>query len=768
MGAAAPLLAQRHPLPERARAQISALLADKLAWTPAQQKMDSQLIYAARVMRGEPMAAGFPLVPGALDRVRIDRQGIVTLDVKAAVDAALLTALRGLGGQILSAHPRYGAVRVQMPISRVEEVAALPGIRFVGPAQEPIFNRRRAATAAGAAIAPVSDRSASIAPARAKGASIASAQIEAASIAPARAKGASIAPAQIEAASIAPAGSITSVISTTQGDHAHAADLVRALGFNGAGVKVGVLSDGVDSLATQQAAGALPAVTVLTGQAGSGDEGTAILQIVHTLAPGAQLYYATGLGSDAGMASNIVALRAAGCAVIIDDVTYLDEGVFQDSPIAAAVETVTAQGALYFSSASNSGNADSATSGTWEGDFISSGDTLPGTSGAALDFGGGNPTNQLTGSAPFGISLKWSDPLGAATDDYDLFVLDALDNIVAFSTTRQNGTQDPYEQVGAQNAGTYLVVTRFSGNTRALHVDTERGRLQFATSGATFGHNAAAGAVSVAATNVNNAGGGVFAGGAQDPVEVYSSDGFRRIFYQPDGTPITPGNFLFGSAGGTLLAKPDLTAADCVDDNVPSFAIFCGTSAAAPHAGAIAALALSMPSHPGAAQVKAAMLSSALDIMAAGADRDSGTGVVMANRTVAALTPAPPPAAFYTVTPCRLVDTRNPAGPAGGPALQPASVRAFTLAGSCGIPAGAVAVAVNITVTQPAAIGDLRLYPADLPSPPLVSAINFAAGRTLASNSVVKLSATPAGAIAVRNDSTGTAHLILDVAGYFE
>jgi hypothetical protein len=717
-GAAAPLLAQGRPLPERARAQISAVLADKLAWTPAQQRMDSQLIYAARAMRGEPLAAGVPLVAGAFDRVRIDRQGIVTLDVRAAVDEALLAALRRLGGQILSAHPRFGAVRVQVPISRVEAVAALPGVRFVGPAQEPIFNRRGAGASAGALMAP--DQA------------------------------------------------ITNAISTTQGDHAHAADLVRALGFNGAGVKVGVLSDGVDSLATQQAAGALPAVTVLTGQAGSGDEGTAILQIVHTLAPGAQLYYATGLGSDAGMASNILALRAAGCAVIIDDVTYLDEGVFQDGPIAAAVETVTAEGALYFSSASNSGNADSGTSGTWEGDFLSSGDTLPSTSGAALDFGGGNPTNELTASTRIGVSLKWSDPLGAATDDYDLFVLDAQDNIVAFSTTRQNGTQDPYEQVGPQNAGTYLVVTRFSGNTRALHVDTERGELQFATSGATFGHNAAAGAVSVAATNVNNAVGGLFAGGAQDPVEIYSSDGFRRIFYQSDGTPITPGNLLFASAGGTLLAKPDLTAADCVDDNVPSYAIFCGTSAAAPHAGAIAALALSMPSHPSAAQVRAAMLSSALDVMAAGADRDSGAGVVMANRTVAALTAAPAPAAFYTVTPCRLVDTRNPAGPAGGPALQAAAVRSFTLAGSCGIPAGAVSVAVNITVTQPAAGGDLRLYPADLPSPPRVSAINFLPGRTLASNSVLKLSVNPAGEVAVQNDSTGTVHLILDVAGYFK
>src|SRR6202034_4867318 len=137
----------------------------------------------------------------------------------------------------------------------------------------------------------------------------------------------------------------------------------------GAGVKVGVLSSGVDSLATEQAAGALPAVTVLSGQQGSSDEGTAMLEIVHTLAPAAQLYFATGDGGDAQMAANILALHNAGCQVIVDDVPYLDEGVFQDSVIAQAVQTVTAAGALYFSSASNSGNKDDGTSGTWEGDF---------------------------------------------------------------------------------------------------------------------------------------------------------------------------------------------------------------------------------------------------------------------------------------------------------------------------------------------------------------------------------------------------------------
>jgi hypothetical protein len=76
-------------------------------------------------------------------------------------------------------------------------------------------------------------------------------------------------------------------------------------------------------------------VQVVPGQAGSGDEGTAMLEIVHDLAPGAQLYFATAVNSDASFAANILALKNTyGCDVIVDDVTYLAEGAFQDGPIA--------------------------------------------------------------------------------------------------------------------------------------------------------------------------------------------------------------------------------------------------------------------------------------------------------------------------------------------------------------------------------------------------------------------------------------------------
>ena len=98
-----------------------------------------------------------------------------------------------------------------------------------------------------------------------------------------------------------------------------------------------------------------------------------MLEIVYDMAPGAQLGYATAFGGIAQMATNILNLRSAGCAVIVDDITYFAEPAFQDGPIAQAVASVQSSGALYFSSAANSGNLTKGTSGTWEGDWAASG-----------------------------------------------------------------------------------------------------------------------------------------------------------------------------------------------------------------------------------------------------------------------------------------------------------------------------------------------------------------------------------------------------------
>ncbi|HSS50301.1 MAG TPA: hypothetical protein VLX28_15295, partial [Thermoanaerobaculia bacterium] len=125
----------------------------------------------------------------------------------------------------------------------------------------------------------------------------------------------------------------------------------------------------------------------------------------------------------------------------------------------------------------------------------------------------------------------------------------------------------------------------------------------------------------------------------------------------------------------------------------------------------------------------------------------------------------PTPLRFYTVTPCRLADTRNANGPLGGPALQPGTVRPFTLTGVCGVPATAKALSLNVTVTQPSAPGFLVLYPGGQLRPP-TSSINFSMGQTRANNAVLPLG-DGTGILQVFA-ADGPVHFILDVNGYFQ
>jgi hypothetical protein len=316
--------------------------------------------------------------------------------------------------------------------------------------------------------------------------------------------------------------------------------------------------------------------------------------------------------------------------------------------------------------------------------------------------------------------------------------------------------------MGLGLAGERIVVVRWSGPTRALRLDTHRGRLSLSTAGAVFGHNGGENTVSVAATRVATAGGGAFTGGSANPVETYSSDGPRRIFYDPDGTAITPGNVLFGTGGGRDLQKPDLTAADCVATTTPGFISFCGTSAAAPHAAAIAALLKSTPSQPSGAQALGTLFATALDVNPAGRDRNAGAGIAMAYGAVSALAPL----GFHTATPCRVFDTRQATGPTAGAPVACGGNRDFTIVGgSCAVPPGAKTVSLNLTVTQPSLPGDLRVF-ASGASAPLASNLHYSAGQTRANNAIAPLGA--GGQMAVRCGPSGTAHVIADVNGYFE
>ena len=554
-----------------ARVQIQRILEDKRSLTPAQKKLDSRLLLEARRQRRDP---SLPSLPAMETGVRPEADGRMLLDLRGEVTSALLSALVDLGGEVESSFPRWGSARIRLPLDRVEALAARPEVRSIRPAAALLVHGN-------------------------------------------------------------------TVI--TEGDVAHEADRARTdFGIDGTGVTACAMSDSVDALGDLQASGELPGdVLVLPGQSGNPgtSEGTALLEIIHDLAPGADLAFATGQGGPAQMAQNILDLAAAGCDVIADDVFYFVEPPFQDGIIAQAVDQVADGGVLYFSSAGNSGRLNAGTSGVWEGPF-SAASTLPGPLvGNALeahDFGGDQAGNQITeqalNDAPF-FTLWWSDPLGASGNDYDLFLLDdALANIVAFSTFAQDGDDDPFEiinSVGIDHGGNRLVVTKFSGVDRFIQLNTHRGLLEIGTDGQITGHAGALGALAIAATDVATAGGGPFTGGPANPVEPFSSDGPRRIFFEADGSPVPlqGPDSLGGGQSFVERQKPDLTAADGVTTTTPGFETFFGTSASVPHVAGIATLFRQVFPTVEVDVALRLMIREAIDIEDPGLDRDSGAGI---------------------------------------------------------------------------------------------------------------------------------------------
>ena len=600
----------------QALAQIDALMKEKESRTPAERKIDSQLLYARRMQQGLPIAPG--VQTQEVDLPYAD-DGHVIVDVKANPTPSLLAHVNAITGE--SKAYAGGVLQLHAALDQIADLASDPDVIFIQPRQA--YMLQRAGAMPGAMRTTRADRRDALV--RRLRPMLMQAQDRAAGGGPLIGTG------------------LGNVVS--QADIAHRSAVYRGLtGVTGAGIKIGVLSDGVTNLAVSQSTGDLGPVTVLPGQTGAGDEGTAMLELIHDIAPGAQLYFATANPTITQFAQNIHDLRTAGCDIIVDDVFYFVETPFQDGQagttttnggvVIQAVKEVVASGALYFSSAGNSGNLDDGTSGVWEGDFADGGATAsPLPAGSVHNFATSTPFDTLTSNGSL-VNLYWSDPLGASANDYDLFRLNTAGTVVAASSTNvQNGTQDPYEQVNvsATPASTRLVVVKKTGALgRYLHLNTNRGRLSIATAGQTHGHAATndVGAFGVAAASASAVFPNAF--NASTPVETFSSDGPRRLFFNGAGTAFTPGNF--SSTGGLVVQKPDITAADGVSVNGSgAFAgTFYGTSAAAPDAAAIAALIKS--ANPGftQAQVRSALQASAIDIEAPGIDRDSGAGIVMA------------------------------------------------------------------------------------------------------------------------------------------
>ncbi len=574
--------------------QMRLLDLEKASLAPHQQKIDSRLRRMLDAVSASPKFPGLASIAHPMPQ----KDGTIALDIDTFTGSdvkTVINAVEAAGGTVVYPSVEYKTVRARVVPAAIDGLAQLPGVRFITPAREATTNK----------------------------------------------------------------------INTSEGDVTHRAAAARSFfGYDGAGVKVCVLSDGVSSLATVVGTGDLPpGVDVLPGQAGSGDEGTAMLEIVHDLAPGSPLGFATAFNGEASFAANIVALKDAGCKIIVDDVSYFDESPFQEGPVVNAVNTVTAAGVLYFSSAANSGNKDHNQSGTWEGNFSANGTIVlppcasptcsppfPGGTFTVHNFGDGGKSIVATTSSSNPITLHWNDPFGASANDYDLFLMDAgLTTILDASTNVQSGFQDPFEIMGgATAAGERIVVVQHAGAAnRVINVATNRGRLDatLATAGNVRGHNGSNTTVSVAATPAASAFGGPpnptgpypnpF--NATNKAELFTSDGPRRMYFDFAGNflPGAPvGNFTY--AGGVLLQKPDLTAADGVSTSAPGFSSFYGTSAAAPHAAAIAALVKDAFPAMTPAQLKAALMGSTIDIEAAGWDRVTGNGIAMAYETLQA------------------------------------------------------------------------------------------------------------------------------------
>ncbi len=191
--------------------------------------------------------------------------------------------------------------------------------------------------------------------------------------------------------------------------------------ITGAGVKVGIISNSFDianpgSANADAAAGYLPetaagtsAVTVLSeGATGLDDEGRAMAELIHQVAPGAQLFFGTGSASQSTMAASIKAMVSAGCSIIVDDLTFAAAAAYQTTGVVdAAVAAALAGGVDYFTSAGNFGDA------FLEQAFAPASTTLPDGSPANAEvFDNGSPYDRITVPANVAarLDLQWTAP----------------------------------------------------------------------------------------------------------------------------------------------------------------------------------------------------------------------------------------------------------------------------------------------------------------------------------------------------------------------
>ncbi len=406
------------------------------------------------------------------------------------------------------------------------------------------------------------------------------------------------------------------------------------LNVNGTGIKVGVLSDSFNDLggaAADEADGALPSashIQVLEELASGGtDEGRAMMQIVHDIAPGASLAFYTAFESEQDFANGILALAAAGCKVICDDVSYFDEPFFQNGVVAQAIKTVEAEGVTYVTAAGNNASNGyqapwTPISGSFDGTYLTDTESFGGkvVQTVTINTEGTNDTVPLI--------LQWNQPYGAATSDLEVLVFH--NGILYGEFSNINAGQEPNNPlVDVQlPSGTYqIAIENLSGPNPGLIKEITSGdgfpaTISGANTGTVVGHAMAPGATTAGAVSAAD----TPAFGFNPASESFSSSG--------------AGSELLFADNGTALSSPDVinpVAVSGIDDVATtvsgSLDDFYGTSAASASLAGVAALLLSANRDLTPAQVEQIMEATALPMSDSAV---SGAGLVQVDPAVAA------------------------------------------------------------------------------------------------------------------------------------
>lgn len=376
----------------------------------------------------------------------------------------------------------------------------------------------------------------------------------------------------------------------------------------GDGIKIGIISDGVNGLSDAIAQGEVPSDVVVLNNRFFGAEGTAMLEIVHDMAPNASLFFHDYGDSSLEFINAIDALVAQGVNIIIDDIVYLDEPFFEDSIIAKHIDQLVAStGLLYVSSAGNfaTSHAQSAyaplpSNDVYEHDFS------PSQSGVQ------RMSITVPAYSAVLVMLQWNDPFNNSAKDLDLAVCpDPLTTYCHISDSYQLGAgYSPLEYIELYNTNStqevqYVTVyseTAVSNVTFEIYVFGGTVGFGGTRLDSTFGHSTAASVLSVASVS--------------DPAYAMQSP------YSSMGP--------FTMIDGTKRNKPDFTGTDCVSvSGSGGFGeVFCGTSAAAPHIGAIAALMWSNNRSLTRAQLIDAMKAKSFDLYTSGYDFQTGNGLI--------------------------------------------------------------------------------------------------------------------------------------------